>query len=55
MSYSETRIVIGGLVHIPVLLFISNIFIGKFGLEKEGFIETVVKEEPVKVNKTKKT
>jgi len=24
MAYSETRIVIGGLAHIPVLIFIAN-------------------------------
>ena len=55
MAYSETRIVISCLVHIPDLLFISNIFIGKFGFKTEGFIETVVKEEPVEVNKTIET
>jgi len=24
MAYSETRIVIGGLAHVPVLIFIAN-------------------------------
>ena len=48
MTYSETRIVIGGLAHIPILIFIVNFIKGKFGVETEE-IETVIKEEPVKV------
>ena len=49
MAYSETRIVIGGLAHVPILIFIANFIKGKFviktGLEKDTF----VKEEPVKI------
>ena len=49
MAYSETRIVIGGLAHVPILIFIANFIKGKFGiktgLEKDAF----VKEEPVKI------
>ena len=40
MAYSETRIVIGGLAHVPVLIFIANFAKGKFGVETE---EAIVK------------
>ena len=49
MTYSETRIVIGGLAHVPVLIFIVNFIKGKFGIKTEEAKDTVVKEEPVKV------
>ena len=53
MAYSETRIVIGGLAHVPILIFIANFIKGKFeiktGLEKDTF----VKEEPVKIIEVK--
>ena len=45
MAYSETKIVIGGIAHIPVLIFIANLIKGKFEVKKE----TLVKEDPVKV------
>ena len=44
MAYSETRIVIGCLVHVPVLIFIANFIKGKFGIKTEETKETVVKE-----------
>ena len=49
MAYSETRIVIGGLAHVPVLIFIANFINGKFGIKTEETKETVVKGEPVKI------
>ena len=49
MAYSETRIVIGGLAHVPVLIFIANFIKGKFGIKTEETKDTVVKEEPVKI------
>ena len=49
MAYSETRIIIGGLAHVPVLIFIANFIKGKFGVKTIKAIETVVIEEPVKV------
>jgi len=49
MAYSETRIVIGGLAHIPVLIFIANFIKGKFGIKTEEVKDTVVNEEPVKI------
>ncbi len=44
MAYSETRIVIGGLAHVPVLIFIANFIKGKFGIKAEETKDTVVKE-----------
>ena len=55
MAYSETRIVIGGLAHVPVLIFIANFIKGKFGIKTEEIRDTVVKEEPVKIIELKNT
>ena len=55
MAYSETRIVIGGLVHVPVLIFIANFIKGKFVIRTEKAKDTVVFEEPVKIIKVKDT
>jgi len=55
MAYSETRIVIGGLAHVPVLIFIANFIKGKFGIKTEETKETVVEEEPVKIIEVKDT
>ena len=49
MAYSETRIVIGGLAHVPVLIFITNFIKGKFGIKTKETKDTVVKREPVKI------
>ena len=55
MAYSETRIVIGGLAHVPVLIFIANFIKGKFEIKTEKAKDTVVKEEPVKIIELKNT
>ena len=55
MSYSETRIVLGGLAHVPVLIFIANFIRGMFGITTEETKETEVKEEPVKIIEVKDT
>ena len=49
MAYSETRIVIGGLAHVPVLIFIANFIKGKFVIKNEKAKETLVHEEQVKI------
>ena len=49
MAYSETRIVIGGLAHVPVLIFMANFLKGKFGIKTEETKDNVLKEEPVKM------
>ena len=55
MAYSETRIVIGGLAHVPVLIFIANFIKGKFRVKTEEIKETLAKEEPVKIIDIKET
>ena len=55
MAYSETRIVIGGLAHVPVLIFIANFIKGRFGVKTEEAKDTLVKEEPVKIIEVKDT
>ena len=55
MAYSETRIIIGGLVHVPVLIFIANFIKSKFGIKTEETKDTVVKEEPVQIIELKNT
>ena len=55
MAYSETRILIGGLAHVPVLIFIANFIKGKFGIKTKEAKNNVVKEEPVKVFEVKDT
>ena len=44
MAYSETRILVGGLAHVPVLIFIANFIKGKFGIKTEETKDTFVKE-----------
>ena len=55
MVYSETRIVIGGLAHVPILIFIANFIKNKFGIKTEETKDTVVKEELVKNIEPKNT
>ena len=49
MAFSETRIVIGGLAHVPILIFIANFIKDKFVIKTEKTKDTVVKGEPVKI------
>ena len=49
MVYSETRIVIGGLAHVPVLIFIANFIKGKFGIKIKETKDTVVKKSLLKL------
>ena len=49
MAYSETRIVIGGLTHVPILIFIANFIKGKFGIKTEETKDTILNGEPVKI------
>tara|TARA_Y100000991_G_scaffold153391_1_gene116552 strand:+ start:202 stop:498 length:297 start_codon:yes stop_codon:yes gene_type:complete len=46
MAYSETRIVIGGLAHVPILIFIANFIKRKFVIKTEKAKDTVIHEEP---------
>ena len=49
MAYSEIGIVISGLAHVPVPIFIVNFIQGNFGIKTEEIKDTVVKGEPVKI------
>ena len=55
MAYSETKIVLGDLAHVPVLIFIDNFIKGKFEIKIEETKDTVVKEETVKIIELKNT
>ena len=55
MAYSETRIVIGGLAHVPVLIFIANFIKGRFVIKTEKAKDTLVHEESVKIIEVKDT
>ena len=55
MAYSETRIVIGGLAHVPILIFIANLIKGKFVIKTEEAKDILVKKEPVKIIELKDT
>jgi len=47
MYYSETKVVMGGLAHVPILIFIVNFIKGKFESIASKVVE--VKEEEPKV------
>ena len=55
MAHSETRIVIGGLAHVLVLMFIANFINGKFGIKIEDAKDSVVNKEAVKIIEVKDT
>ena len=55
MAYSETRIVIGGLAHIPVLIFLANFIKGKFVIKPEEVKNNLVNEELAKIIEVKDT
>ena len=54
MAYSETRIVIGGLSHVPIIIFIANFIKNKFGIKTEETKDVVFKQELVKIFEVKK-
>ena len=52
MAYSETKVIIGGLVHVPILIFIINLIKGKFA-DKAGDLQGVeFKDEEPKTKQT---
>ena len=55
MAYLETRIVIGSLAHVPILIFITNFIKGQVGVKTEEDKGTVVHEEPFKIMEAKDT
>ena len=50
MYYSETKVIMGGLAHVPILIFIINLIKGKFESIAEQVVE--VKEEEPELNAT---
>ncbi len=54
MYYSETKVIIGGLAHVPILIFIVNFVKGKFESIAAKVVEVKVEEPKVKVVEVKK-
>jgi len=55
MAYSETKVIIGGLAHVPILIFIANLIKGKFEPKAVDTKEIKVKKEPIKVIELKES
>ena len=49
MYYSETKVIMGGLAHVPILIFIANFVKGKFESIAAKVVEVKTKEPKVKV------
>ena len=49
MAYSETKVIIGGLAHVPILIFIANLIKGNFETKSDAIKEIKIKQEPKKV------
>ena len=54
MYYSETKVIIGGLAHVPILIFIVNFIKGKFESIASEIVEVKTEEPKVKVVEVKK-
>ena len=56
MAYSETKIIIGGIAHVPILIFIVNLIKGKFASKaaelKVDEVKDEVKNEGTKITLT---
>ena len=53
MYYSETKVVMGGLAHVPILIFIVNFIKGKFESIASQVVEVKTEEPKVKVVEVK--
>jgi len=53
MYYSETKVIIGGLAHVPILIFIVNFIKGKFESIATKIVEVKTEEPKVKVVEVK--
>ena len=49
MYYSETKVIIGGLAHVPILIFIVNFIKGKFESIAAKVVEIKAEDPKVKV------
>ena len=54
MYYSETIVIMGGLAHVPILIFIVNFVKGKFESIAAKEVEVKAKEPNVKVVEVEK-
>jgi len=48
MYYSETKVIIGGLAHVPILIFIVNFIKGKFESIASKVVEVKTEEPKLK-------
>ena len=53
MYYSETKVIIGGLAHVPILIFIVNFIKGKFESLASKVVEVKAEVPKVKVVEAK--
>jgi len=53
MYYSETKVVMGGLAHVPILIFIVNFIKGKFESIASKVVEVKTEEPKVKLVEVK--
>ena len=53
MYYSETKVLMGGLAHVPILIFIVNFIKGKFESIASKVIEVKTEEPKVKLIEAK--
>ena len=53
MYYSETKVIIGGLTHVPILIFIVNFIKGKFESIASKIVEVKAEVPKVKVVEVK--
>jgi len=53
MYYSETKVIMGGLAHVPILIFIVNFIKGKFESIASKVVEVKMEESKVKVVEVK--
>jgi len=49
MYYSETKVIMGGLAHVPILIFILNFIKGKFETIASKIVEVKTEEPKLKV------
>ena len=49
MAYSQTKVIIGGLAHVPILIFIFNLIKGKFASKTADSNVVEVKDEQPKI------
>jgi len=54
MYYSETKVIMGGLAHVPILIFIVNFVKGKFESIAAKVVEVKAEESKIKTIEVKK-